>query len=384
MFLRVILVRHGQSANNALVEGEGGWAAYYARRSPDAPLTALGERQAARAGALLARMAREMPVPLVDVYCSAMSRALHTASIMSAAATATEATAASAAAAAATAPAGSAAGTAGGTAGGVSVAAPVPRPRVWVDVCEVGGLFDRRADADVRDTSDRAWRGVPGLTRAEIGAKFPLVDLGREDKPPVPPASGTDAAATGGGGGGGPFSAQTSGAATDRGWWLSARKESELEGAARTCRVFLALRQRARDMLAREMLRRVRAAAKPGGAAGGAAAPERPAGVGVTPSGGPEAPPHEGEALAIVCHGDFITVFLRCATGGLSLATIAEQERAIRAAGPEPSSPAHAHVPAHAQDSADAVDLPLEQSLQFSSGNCSFSVVDFIPADDSV
>ena len=87
MFLRVILVRHGQSANNALVEGEGGWAAYYARRSPDAPLTALGERQAARAGALLARMARgEMPVPLAAVFCSAMTRALHTASLMAEAA----------------------------------------------------------------------------------------------------------------------------------------------------------------------------------------------------------------------------------------------------------------------------------------------------------
>lgn len=85
MLLRVVLVRHGQSANNALVETEGS-AAYYAQRSPDAPLTPLGERQAARAGAFLARTARESPVPLAAVYCSAMARALHTASIMTAAA----------------------------------------------------------------------------------------------------------------------------------------------------------------------------------------------------------------------------------------------------------------------------------------------------------
>ena len=78
--------------------------------------------------------------------------------------------------------------------------------------------------------------------------------------------------------------------------------------------------------------------------------------------------------MAVVCHGDFINCFLRCATGGLTLEGIAEQERAIRVGGGA----------AAAHDGADAVDLPLEQSLQFSSGNCSFSVVDFIPADDSV
>ena len=57
MFLRVILVRHGQSENNALVEGEGGWAAYYARRRPDAALTPRGERQAAALAALATRSA---------------------------------------------------------------------------------------------------------------------------------------------------------------------------------------------------------------------------------------------------------------------------------------------------------------------------------------
>ena len=134
-FLRVYLIRHGQSANNVLMDESAG--AYHARRSADSPLTPLGEEQAAATGAHLRTHAATAPVPIRQLYCSAMVRAVHTASII-------------------------------GAAAGLA-------PRVWPQVGEVGGVFEFLADTGV--AAALATRGVPGLSSTALAAAFPTAIL---------------------------------------------------------------------------------------------------------------------------------------------------------------------------------------------------------------
>ena len=141
----VILIRHGQSANNVLAESDGhDYDLYMSTRSPEPPLTELGHRQAA----LLARqfalsatriaadtersawMANEHPI--CDLYVSPMLRALQTAQPIAT------------------------------TLGLV--------PQVWVDIHEHGGVFTGNPDkANVVS--------YPGLTRAEMRAQFPTYQV---------------------------------------------------------------------------------------------------------------------------------------------------------------------------------------------------------------
>ena len=45
--MRILLIRHGQSANNVLAESQGhDYAAYMAGRNPEPPLSEIGHRQA--------------------------------------------------------------------------------------------------------------------------------------------------------------------------------------------------------------------------------------------------------------------------------------------------------------------------------------------------
>lgn len=90
--MRILLIRHGQSLNNLLADGDTlDYAVYMSTRVPDPPLTPLGKDQAARlaqqfaAAAArprpeierLAWVAREHPVS--SLYVSPMLRALQTA-----------------------------------------------------------------------------------------------------------------------------------------------------------------------------------------------------------------------------------------------------------------------------------------------------------------
>jgi broad specificity phosphatase PhoE len=124
--MELYLIRHGQSTNNALGTPTG--------RVQDPPLTDIGERQAEA----LAEHLVGGPYPESEwesrtgyefdkLYCSAMQRALQT-------------------------------------------AAPVSKalglqPEVWVDVHEQGGIY--------LEGEDGQSVGFPGMTRAEISARFP-------------------------------------------------------------------------------------------------------------------------------------------------------------------------------------------------------------------
>jgi len=126
--MRLYLIRHGQSVNNALSD-EDRWEQ---DRVEDPPLTEIGHQQAELAGQYLQNLldapgrAGE-PVGITHLYCSAMKRALQTAQ-------------------------------------------PIARdlgvtPEVWVDIHEIGGIFLASEDGKVT--------GFPGMTRAEIAAEFP-------------------------------------------------------------------------------------------------------------------------------------------------------------------------------------------------------------------
>ena len=138
--MRVLLIRHGQSANNVLAESQGhDYAAYMAGRVPEPPLSEIGQCQAQRlADHLAAAAARPRPAtdrlawitsehPVDALYVSPMLRALQT-------------------------------------------ALPISRslgvqPQVWVDIHEHGGVFTGTPEkGDVV--------GYPGLTRAEMEAQF--------------------------------------------------------------------------------------------------------------------------------------------------------------------------------------------------------------------
>jgi hypothetical protein len=114
-FLRVLLIRHGQSANNVLMGRSV--ADYVAGRVADAPLTPLGVEQARAAGTWLGGGGWKHAPD--HIYCSPMARALATAAHLVAAAE-------------------------------DCASAPSPyRPRVWAHVHEVGPLV-------------RGWRGDGG------------------------------------------------------------------------------------------------------------------------------------------------------------------------------------------------------------------------------
>jgi len=78
--LHVILVRHGQSINNVVEAEVGDTPEFYARRSTDPTLSALGHQQATLLGSRLGEQLREMAAAgKVQLTCSTMQRALQTA-----------------------------------------------------------------------------------------------------------------------------------------------------------------------------------------------------------------------------------------------------------------------------------------------------------------
>jgi 2,3-bisphosphoglycerate-dependent phosphoglycerate mutase len=143
--VRLILIRHGQSANNVLAESDGhDYDLYMSTRSPEPPLTGLGHRQAALLAQQLSSAATRAAAdtersawlanehPISELYVSPMLRALQTA-----------------------APIACALGLA---------------PQVWVDIHEHGGVFTGNPEkANVVS--------YPGLTRAEMAAQFPTYQV---------------------------------------------------------------------------------------------------------------------------------------------------------------------------------------------------------------
>ncbi|MDQ7026562.1 MAG: histidine phosphatase family protein [Anaerolineae bacterium] len=125
--MRLYLIRHGQSANNALYE-----AGRERERVHDPELTEIGHQQARHVAQHLAdchdmpgKMAE--PFNLTHLYCSAMTRAMQTTQPI--------------------------------------YQALNMKAEVWVDVHEVGGLF--LVDEQGKEI------GFPGLTSHEMTAKFP-------------------------------------------------------------------------------------------------------------------------------------------------------------------------------------------------------------------
>ena len=119
--MRLYLIRHAQSYNNALPDQR--------QRVAEPPLTALGEQQAEHLARYLASTAefQDEPYTFSQVYCSPMLRTLQTAQPLAAALNLL--------------------------------------PQVWVDLHEAGGIF-------LEDEEGQA-TGFPGLRRSEIVARFP-------------------------------------------------------------------------------------------------------------------------------------------------------------------------------------------------------------------
>lgn len=125
--MELFLIRHGQSANNALGDVK--------RRDKDPELTELGEEQAEHLSAYLAAGGHLSPGervegrPLFDrLYCSPMIRAMRTAVPL-------------------------------GKKLGIT-------PEVWVDIHEMGGIY-------LDHGGERGTVGYPGQTRGEMAARFP-------------------------------------------------------------------------------------------------------------------------------------------------------------------------------------------------------------------
>ena len=137
--MRVLLIRHGQSANNVLAESRGhDYAAYMAGRNPEPPLSAIGQRQAHLLAGQMAAAARSQTAnrrlawvtnehPIETIFVSPMLRALQ-------------------------------------TAWPISQALGL-QPQVWVAIHEHGGVFT--GNPELGDVV-----GYPGLSRNEIGAEF--------------------------------------------------------------------------------------------------------------------------------------------------------------------------------------------------------------------
>jgi broad specificity phosphatase PhoE len=125
--MEVFLIRHGQSANNALED--------VSQRHMDPQLTEVGRRQTGllaeflRAGGHVLPAERQADaLPLDRLYCSPMVRALQTAE-----------------------PLGRVLGL---------------RPEVWVEIHEVGGIYLDHGD-------ERGTVGYPGQTRSQLAERFP-------------------------------------------------------------------------------------------------------------------------------------------------------------------------------------------------------------------
>ena len=123
---QLFFIRHGQSTNNALADPT--------QRVQDPELTELGQIQAERVAEYLAAnrhlkgsLSNPEGPPLERLYCSAMVRAVHTAT-----------------------PIGQALGL---------------RPEVYVDLHEIGGIY--------LDYPDGRTESFPGQTRSELSARFP-------------------------------------------------------------------------------------------------------------------------------------------------------------------------------------------------------------------
>jgi 2,3-bisphosphoglycerate-dependent phosphoglycerate mutase len=134
--MRLYLIRHAQSGNNALIDEIG--------RSHDPVLTPLGERQAQRLAEHLCsqpdmptgafgqeRNPDDIPYHFTHLYCSAMHRAAHTATIIG--------------------------------------KAVHMKPVIWRDIHEVGGIY--------LDEPEGKSKGFPGLTRSELLNHFPDVEV---------------------------------------------------------------------------------------------------------------------------------------------------------------------------------------------------------------
>ena len=123
----LFLIRHGESTNNVLTD--------VSQRVADPELTAKGRVQAERVAAYIAEglhlapAEREEDRPFFDrLYCSAMIRALHTAQAIE--------------------------------------QAMESKSEIWVAIHEMGGIY-------LDHGGERGTVGYPGLTRAEIAARFP-------------------------------------------------------------------------------------------------------------------------------------------------------------------------------------------------------------------
>jgi 2,3-bisphosphoglycerate-dependent phosphoglycerate mutase len=140
--MKLYLIRHGQSTNNAL------WAANgpRAERSEDPELTALGRQQAALLARFLSRDAGVAEVPaynpkdiggfgITHLYCSPMIRAVDTAMYIA--------------------------------------EALDLRPKAWRDLHEVGGIF-------LQDVESGEPVGLPGHKRAFFRERYPELILSDE------------------------------------------------------------------------------------------------------------------------------------------------------------------------------------------------------------
>ncbi len=126
--MNLYLIRHGQSANNAI--GTDDREEFERLRHYDPELTEAGHSQAARLGAYLATSASNgsgAGIRIDRLYTSAMHRALQT-----------------------TRPVAEALGRA---------------PQVWLDIHETGGMYFTESDGRVT--------GSPGITRARFATDFP-------------------------------------------------------------------------------------------------------------------------------------------------------------------------------------------------------------------
>lgn len=133
--LRVIFVRHGQSANNALAGPLGAQSG----RVPDPALTASGAAEAAAVGAYVSKHlkakgaadsdedAGSSTPPVARLYASGFRRAMETAQP-------------------------------------ISDALELPI-RVWPEICEVGAAYENLEDGTTK--------GSPGMSRSEMARLFP-------------------------------------------------------------------------------------------------------------------------------------------------------------------------------------------------------------------
>jgi 2,3-bisphosphoglycerate-dependent phosphoglycerate mutase len=130
--MQLYIIRHGESANNALGTEDASYDEYMATRSPDPVLTQTGERQAELVGSHLA----EADYGITELHCSAMVRAMQTAL-----------------------PIGQALGI---------------EPSVWIDIHEHGGMFlgnPKNGDGI---------RTYPGISRSKAVERFPGYELPEE------------------------------------------------------------------------------------------------------------------------------------------------------------------------------------------------------------